>query len=177
MMSAVWKSILALYNLLLIAISVGVVAVAMGRLEPIQWINMGLSSAQNRWVMAGTGVVLALLGLYLLIRLFHQEKVLDVVIQESEAGRAIITIPAIKSIIMKSVKPIEGIREIRPEVVNGINGVIVDLTLLVNPDYKVPDMTGLVQETVRSQLEEVGGVKVSEVRIRVDDFVTKVPAR
>jgi uncharacterized alkaline shock family protein YloU len=38
-------------------------------------------------------------------------------------------------------------------------------------------MTAVVQEKVANLLEEVGGLKVAEVRIKVDDFAPKPAVR
>ena len=54
--------------------------------------------------------------------------------------------------------------------------VVVSLTLMVNPDYKIPEMTAVVKK-VANLLEEVGGLKVAEVRIKVDDFAPKPAVR
>lgn len=172
-MSVAWKSLLALYNLLLIAFSIVLAAVALGDLSPIQWVNQALAIPQNRWIVGAVGIVLALLGVILMIKLFQREKTTEIVVKDNVGGKVIITIPAIKQIILKAVKQVEGVREIKPEIKNGIDGVIVTLTLLVNPDYKVPEMTAAIQDKVRALLEEVGGVQVAEVRIRVDDFASK----
>lgn len=176
-MSAFWKSILAVYNLLLIAVSVVVVALALGNTEPLQWINEALRTSQNRLISGSVGVFLAVVGASLIIQLFKTGQDPEVVVQESTDGRVIITVPAIKQIVLKAVKLVEGVREIKPEVKNGKNGVVVALTLMVNPDYKIPELTATVQEKVRTLLEEVGGLRVAEVRIKVDDFATKPAVR
>jgi hypothetical protein len=54
---------------------------------------------------------------------------------------------------------------------------VVSLTLMVNPDYKIPEMTSSIQEKVGALLEEVGGLRVAEVRIKVDDFAPKPAVR
>lgn len=176
-MSAFWKSILALYNLVLIGLSVMVVALALGNTEPLQWINEALRTSQNRLLSGSAGVVLAVVGLYLIIQLFRDRQDTDVIVQESAAGKVSITVPAIKQIVLKAVKQVEGVREIKPEVINGKNGVVVSLTLMVNPDYKIPEMTTTVQQKVAALLEEVGGLRVAEVRIKVDDFAPKPAVR
>ncbi|MGE5544573.1 MAG: alkaline shock response membrane anchor protein AmaP [Bacillota bacterium] len=176
-MSAIWKSVLALYNLVLIGLSVIAVALALGNTEPLLWINEALSTSQNRLITGGTGVLLAVVGLYLMIQLFRSGQETEVLVQESDAGKVIITVPAIKQIVLKAVKQVEGVREAKPEVTNEKNGVVVSLTLMVNPDYKIPEMTATVQEKVAALLEEVGGLRVAHVRIKVDDFAPKPAVR
>jgi len=176
-MSAFWKSIIALYNLLLIGLSAIIIALALGFTEPLQWINQVLGTVQNRILGGSVGIILALLGFILLIRLFSSKKDPEVVVHDSIAGKVVMTVPAIKQIVLKAVKQVEGVREIKPEVTYGKNGVVVSLNLMVNPDYKIPEMTAQIQEKVSTLLEEVGGLKVAEVRIKVDDFAAKPAVR
>ena len=176
-MSAFWKSIMTLYNLLLIGLSAVIIALALGNTEPLQWIDQAFGTFQNRILSGSVGIILALAGFILLIHLFRSREENEVVVQESIAGKVIITVPAIKQIVLKAVKQVEGVREIKPEVTSGKNGVVVSLTLMVNPDYKIPEMTAVVQEKVANLLEEVGGLKVAEVRIKVDDFAPKPAVR
>lgn len=176
-MSAFWKSVLALYNLVLIGLSVIVMALALGNTEPLLWINEALRTSSNRLISGSVGVIFAILGLWLMINLFRSRQEPEVVVQESNAGKVIITVPAIKQIVLKAVKLVEGVREVKPEVTNGNNGVVVSLTLMVNPEYKIPEMTLAIQEKVAALLEEVGGLRVAEVRIKVDDFAPKPAVR
>lgn len=176
-MSAFWKSILALYNLVLIGLSVIVVALALGNMQPLTWINEALSTPQNRLLSGSAGVFLAVLGLSLIIQLFRTRQETEVIVQDSVTGKVSITVPAIKQIVLKAVKQVEGVREVKPEVLNGKNGVVISLTLMVNPDYRIPEMTTTVQNKVASLLEEVGGLQVAEVRIKVDDFAPKPAVR
>jgi len=175
--TAYWKSILTIYNLFLVAISALIVALALGYPEPWNWINQAFGTLQNRWISGGVGVLLAATGIGLMVQSFKTVPETEVVVQESSTGQVVITIPAIKQIVLKAVKLVEGVREARPEVKNSQDGVVVSLALLVNPDYKIPEMTASVQEKVRTMLEEVGGLRVAEVRIKVDDFASKPAVR
>ncbi len=177
MVSAFWKSILVLYNLVLIGLSVIIVGLALGNNEPLVWINELVRTSQNRLISGTVGAFLVIVGLALMIQLFRTRQEIEVVVQESTAGKVIITVPAIKQIVLKAVKLVEGVREVKPEVTNGKNGVVVSLTLMVNPDYKIPEMTSSIQEKVGALLEEVGGLRVAEVRIKVDDFAPKPAVR
>ena len=85
-MSALWKSILVLYNLVLIGLSVIIVGLALGNTEPLQWINEMVRTSQNRLISGSAGVFLAIVGLALLIQLFISRPETEVIVQESPAG-------------------------------------------------------------------------------------------
>lgn len=170
-MNSVWRLLLFVYNLLLIILSGMLIAAAIGRSEPMQYIEMALSTTQNRIIMGVVGVILLTLGIYVFISTIKlQPRVKSVEVDRSLAGEVSITIPAIKLIIMKAVKKVEGIKEIKPVVNSGRDGLEIYLHMMINPDVSVPELSKNVQDGVRKYLEEIGGLKVAEVKVLVDDL-------
>ncbi|HBQ26722.1 MAG TPA: alkaline shock response membrane anchor protein AmaP [Syntrophomonas sp.] len=170
-MNSVWRFLLFLYNLLLIILSGLLIAAAIGRPEPLKYIEIALSTTQNRIIMGVTGVLLLTLGIYVFISTIKlQPRVKSVEIDHSLAGEISITIPAIKLIIMKAVKKVEGIKEIKPTVNSRPDGLEVYLHMMINPDIGVPELSKNVQDAVRKYLEDIGGLKVAEVKVLVDDL-------
>ncbi|MGE5422464.1 MAG: alkaline shock response membrane anchor protein AmaP [Ignavibacteriales bacterium] len=176
-MSAFWKFIMSLYNLFLIAVALMAVAVATGYEEPMKWINAAFANPQNRIITGLVGALFVLLGLNLLMQGLRTPKKIDMVIQESPDGPVTITVPAVKQIVLKAVKLIEGVREVKPEISNGKRGVQVHLTIMVNPDHKLPELTTAIQDKVREYLEQLAGLRVAEIKVTVDDLATKPTAR
>jgi len=41
---------------------------------------------------------------------------------------------------------------------------------MINPDVSVPELSNNVQDVVRKYLEDIGGLKVAEVKVLVDDL-------
>ncbi len=172
-MEKAWRPILLIYNLLLFSLAGVAVAAAMGRSEPLALINQALSTPQNRVIVGIVALVIMAAILVILVSGLNIESKPDTVIVESTlAGQVSISIPAIKVIIMKAVKKVEGIREIKPAVSMGNDGLLVYLHIAINPDYNVPEMSKNLQQAVKEQLEETGGLQVSQVKVLVDDFST-----
>jgi uncharacterized alkaline shock family protein YloU len=168
---SVWRLVLFVYNLLLIIISAMAVAASLGRPEPLAYIELALSTPQNRIILGLVGVVLLIVGVFVFLGTIKLEpKPTSVEVDSSLDGEVSITIPAIKVIIMKAVKKIEGVKEIRPVVTNGANGLQVYLHMMINPDRAIPELSKKVQDEVRKYLEEIGGLKVAEVKVLVDDL-------
>ncbi len=42
--------------------------------------------------------------------------------------------------------------------------------MMINPDIGVPELSKNVQDAVRKYLEDIGGLKVAEVKVLVDDL-------
>ncbi|MGS0764037.1 alkaline shock response membrane anchor protein AmaP [Syntrophomonas curvata] len=170
-MQSIWRLLLFVYNLLLIIVAGMAVAASIGRPEPVAYIELALSTPQNRIIVGLVGVILLVVGVLVFLSTIKLEpRAKSVEVERSLAGEVSITVPAIKIIIMKAVKKIEGIKEIRPVVTNGADGLQVYLHMMINPDISVPELSKKVQDVVREYLENIGGLKVAEVKVLVDDL-------
>lgn len=174
-MPASWRLMVFIYNLLLIFVSGSLVALAMGYRQPLLWLETLLATPQNRLLTGIVAGLLVIIGLYLLIAGLKRDKPRTMTVQEGPLGDVSMTIPAVKQIIMKAARNVEGLREVRPEVEYTSSGVSIRLHLMINPDYKVPEMTEALQNQVSRYLEEIGGLQVAEIKVLVDDIAAQGP--
>lgn len=172
-MTGIWRVVLFFYSLLLVAASVSALILAIGRTEILDSISIAVSSSEARLIVAGIALLLLVLSV---ITLFYSigsnsaPKSKTILVNSGVAGQVSMTIPAVKVIVMKAVKTVEGIRDIRTTISNKPEGVDVLLHTMINPEYNIPEMSEKIQTVVRQQLEDVGGLKVAGVRVLVDDF-------
>ncbi|SHG65047.1 Uncharacterized conserved protein YloU, alkaline shock protein (Asp23) family [Thermosyntropha lipolytica DSM 11003] len=172
-MSLGWRFLLFLYNLIFLGLAGAVLAGAAGRPEPMHYANLLFSTPENRILSGVCALVLIVVFVYIMLRaLIPEKKPKTVVIDQSLNGQVLITIEAVKVIIMKAVRQVEGVKEIKPAVRNSNKGLLVYLHMMINPECSVPEITEKVKDTVKRYLEELGGLKVAEVRILVDDLGT-----
>ena len=170
-MSTLQKTVLFVYNLLLLIMAAAVLGLAAGRPEPLNYINMALATTEGRMISAAAAILVIALTVFVLISLFKkQPRQNSVNITSSLNGQVSITIDAIKVIIMKAVKKVEGVKEIRSAVKDGPDGLIITMHMMINPEHSVPEMSKNVQAAIRESLETIGGLTVAEVRVLVDDF-------
>jgi len=165
---------LFIYNLLFLAVAGVVVAISLGWTEPIAYLNWVVSTPENRIIMGalgGLGVLLVVLVLIMSSRgtkgQIHTDEVL---VEQGFPGEVSISIAAIKVIIMKAVKHVEGVRETRPMIRQSPEGVVVTLHTMINPDLSVPQLAGSLQAVVKDSLEKIAGLQVAEIKILVDEF-------
>lgn len=159
------------YNLLFVILAGAAVGAALGWDEPVAYINLALSTPQNRISVGLVGVVILVLAIVMLVTsLKVQSQPKSIVVRTALAGDVSITVSAVKAIIMKAVRKVEGIREIEPSISNSAEGITVYLHAAINPEYSVPEMTKDIQNIVKQYLEEIGGLTVAEIKILVDDF-------
>lgn len=174
-MPAAWRLVVLLYNLFLIVISTGVVALALGYSEPLQWLGRALATSHDRLITGAVAGFFALLGVYLLAASLKPDKPRVMVVRDGPLGEVCMTVPAVKQIILKAARTVEGLRDIKPVVNYTRTGVGVFLHVMINPDYNVPEMMETLQTRVGKYLEDVGGLKVEEIKVLVDDIAAQGP--
>jgi uncharacterized alkaline shock family protein YloU len=172
-MASLWRIVLLVYSIIILVVAGAAVVVAMGRPEPIDYINLVLANPQNR-VIVGLVSIIAIIGVIMILiaGLRKEPKPDAVTVDDAALGQILITNKAIKIIIMKAVKQIEGIKEIKPVVNYGSQGLQVSLHMMINPEYSVPELSKQIQTIVKQHLKDIGGLDVSEIRIFVDDLGT-----
>jgi len=170
-MNIVQRCLFFIYNLLLVIVSAAGAAAALGRPEPVYYINLALSTPQNRLAVGLVATVVLVVALIMLMAGFKIEaKPNTIVVDSTLAGEISITVPAIKAIIMKAVRKVEGVKETSADIKSNPEGLIVYLHMMINPDYSVPEMCKNVQAMVKQYLETTGGLRVAEVKVLVDDL-------
>ncbi len=170
-MPVFWRLILTIYNLILLAVAAVVVAVSIGISEPLHYINTLASSPENRIICGTIGIIVFFLALVLLFLGLRKSSSEDaVLVEKGLLGEVSMSIDAIKLIIMKAVRQIDGVKDTRSEVRKGPGGLSVTLHMMINPELSVPELTNATQKKVKEYLENIGGLQIGEIRVLVDDF-------
>jgi len=171
-MKGIWRLVFLIYNLVLFIIAGFVMLAALGRPEPMNYMQQVLSTPQNRILLGVVAIVIMVLTVILLFNALKIKPATEksVVISGDLQGQISITVPAIKVMIMRAVQQVKGVKEVKPSVFNAANGVVIKLHVLINPEYSVPQMSENLQNVVKKQLEEYGGLNVAEVKVLIDDF-------
>ncbi len=170
-MPVIGRIVLLVYNLLMLVISGAVVAVSLGSFDPLAYYNVAVSSPENKIIMGTVAIIIGIIALIMLIWGLKPSKRTDaVLVEKGLAGEVSISIAAIKVIIMKAVKQVEGVKDLRPIVSYAQGGLTVKLHIMINPEYTVPELAQCLQSAVRDDLEKIGGLQVAEIKVLVDDF-------
>ncbi|MEN6461232.1 MAG: alkaline shock response membrane anchor protein AmaP [Syntrophomonas sp.] len=170
-MPIVWRMALIIYNLLILLIAAGTVCMAVGISEPLSYINAVFATQENRMAAGGVAVIILIVTMIIMGMLFKRKRPAASVIVDSDlSGQVSITVPAIKVIIMKAVKRVDGIKDIRPVVTSGPDGLLIYLHMMINPERNVPEMSQSIQSIVKEYIEKIAGLQVAEIKILVDDF-------
>ncbi|HHW60632.1 MAG TPA: alkaline shock response membrane anchor protein AmaP [Syntrophomonadaceae bacterium] len=172
-MPVITRLLLFLYNVLLIFIAGMLAAAGLGRPEPLQWIEYILATPTNRLVTAIVGLILLVLGIIGLVYSLKSESSEEgVPVANNFWGQVSISVAAIKVIIAKAVKEVEGVKDVRAKISSSPRGVVVELQMNVNPELPVPELTKNVQEKVQEYLEKTAGLEIDKIKVLVDDLNT-----
>jgi uncharacterized alkaline shock family protein YloU len=170
-MPVIGRLVLLVYNLVLLVIAGAVVAVSLGWSIPLVYFNMAVSAPENKIIMGTVGVILGIIAIIMLIWGSRFSSHTDaVLVEKGLAGEVYISIAAIKIIIMKAVKQVEGIKDLRPIVSCAPDGLRVKLHTTINTEHTVPELAQALQIAVKDNLEKIGGLQVAEIKVLVDDF-------
>jgi len=153
-------------------------AVAVGFNQPLYFLYQAFSTPQAKIITGSVSmIVIFLILLFLFKSLRGTSLPQQVDLTNDGNGMISISIDAIKALILKAIRPINGIREVKPQVFNTEAGISVRLHMMVVYDNNIPDLCLLTQKTVKEYLENTGGLKVAEVKITVDDKKANPAAR
>lgn len=170
-MSGLLRAILFLYNVILLALGVVMAAVALGRPEPMNYVDILLSSAQNRLALAICGVILVVLTLAVFMAIVKREpRERAIVIENALSGQISMTVPAAKVIIHKAVQKVEGVKESKTSIERLPQGIIIYIHMMINPELSIPELSRRIQEAVKEDMLHIGGLEVQEVKVIIDDL-------
>ncbi|MGE5449918.1 MAG: alkaline shock response membrane anchor protein AmaP [Methanomassiliicoccales archaeon] len=172
-MSWLWRLILTIYHLGLVALGGIMISTASGNPGVINGINSWLSNPWDRIWAGAVGGLLLVLGIMLIIFTLKREVPEAVLVKDGLAGQIFITIPAVEQIVLKSARALPGVRETRPVINSSRLGLKIYLHLLIAPDAVVPELITSLQQMVKDDVEHFVGVPVLEVKVLVDDSEAK----
>jgi len=170
-MSGSLRLVLFLYNLLVLVLSGMCLAAAINRPEPLAYLQLALATPENRLIFGIVALLVLGFTLGMFVTILRKKPGLEqVVVKQGLQGEIAITIPAIKVLIMRAIKPIEGVRDIKPHVAQNAEGLVIKLHMAINPELSVPELSQQIQSAVKQYLQDIGGLQVAEVRLLVDDI-------
>lgn len=171
LMSAMLKIILFLYDMIILFLGGIIVLTVLNYLDPASYLGIAMGAASNRIILGALGMVLIIIAFLVLISLFKgQPKERAIIVENALQGSISMTVPAVKVIIHKSLQKIEGVRETKTIVENPGEGLTIYIHMMINPEINVPELSKKVQETVKQDLMDIGGLEVYAVKVLIDDL-------
>jgi uncharacterized alkaline shock family protein YloU len=172
-MTALWKFILFIYNLLLMAAGAALIVAGVDhtRLDRlVSFITKG--SGWNRVALCVTGVLIVFIALaMILISLISSSssRVSSINLATGQGGQVSISTEAVRSMVGKAISRVYGVREVKTTISGGDSGVRVVINLAVVGDDTFVNLSAQVQSKVKEYLVQTGGLKVEEVAVFISE--------
>ncbi|MDK2820080.1 MAG: hypothetical protein PWP31_45 [Clostridia bacterium] len=168
-MSVTDRALLAFFAFSTVLLAGALLTVVLGWMVPFTFFKSSLLIMDYRLAY---GVILGILILvafrFLVISLktsSNQSK--QAIISLADLGAVSITMPALENMVSRAARQVKGVREVRPGLKYEPDGLVIKLSIVVNPDQNLPELTKSLQERVYEYIVTTAGLKVSEIKVRV----------
>jgi uncharacterized alkaline shock family protein YloU len=94
---------------------------------------------------------------------------------DNPSGPVIVSLNAMEDLMRRLAVRVTEIKEIRPTITANKKGLDVEIRLILRTDVNIPEMTGRLQEMIRSKIQDVIGlegkinIRIHVVKIVMDD--------
>ncbi len=169
-MKAMTRLLLILLGLLMIGTGIFLL---LATIMPLGGYGAQILKLYGRTVLLYAGGALVPAGLIPLLLGFSrpQRKKPETLLRVGEFGEVYITLSALENMVLRVVQRTRGVRDSSRSVIYTPQGLMVYLRVKVLPDQNLPDLTGELQSSVKTYLEESTGMFVSEVRVSVESII------
>ncbi len=130
-------------------------------------------------VLVGVIALIALSwALKLLSLAFKREPRTDrssVSVQNSENGSVRISVAAMDTLVKQAIAHDEGVVDIKTSIINHEDSISVSIDMTLASDVHIPNVTMMMQRSIKNFIEEFSGIAVREVTIMVSKIVEVTP--
>ncbi|MBL7132019.1 MAG: alkaline shock response membrane anchor protein AmaP [Candidatus Omnitrophica bacterium] len=164
------------YTMIFFLIGSLLIAFALGWLD-VQQIYKIVEYAQ---ISLNSKITTGLIGLLLiLISISFAQLILGRIEKEktiafsTPTGQVTIALSAVEDLIKRLTQNIAEIKEMRPDVIANKRGVEVKLRVVLHSEVNIPDLTGHLQEIIKTKIQEMLGIEEQIiVKVHVAKIVT-----
>lgn len=157
-----YSAVLILIGLILITLAVSLSLKNNGFIRPEDIANLFIyiqNTPSARIVLGLSGVLLILISSWfaeLILGRFAREKTIAF---PTPSGEVTIALSAVEDLIKRLNTVVDGIRELRPDVIATKKGIVVDLRVILKSEANIPELTERLQEITRAKIQEVLGIE------------------
>ena len=168
------RFILWVLLILLIAIAVLLIGVVLNLVpaSSVEYLLEIIYTYQINAVIVGCiGLVILVLALRLMFAGKGKPKIApaptSALVQAGEIGSAYITLSALDCMVQKHVRGNNRIKDCESQVSAVPEGIAVQLKLSLMPDTNIPELTKALQASLKTYVESLSGIQVTEVAILI----------
>jgi uncharacterized alkaline shock family protein YloU len=170
-MSLLDRVLLTVYTLALTGFAAVSLVVSAGYSEPFRAFELAFRTPQGRWTTGLVSLLVLVASVRLLYSAFAQPRVQ--VVHETELGQVRISRDAVEHLVQRVARQVRGVREVRPRVTIGPDGIVARARIWVSPDVNIPGLAGQVQDELRRAVREVVGVELAALDLAVENITAE----
>ena len=99
----------------------------------------------------------------------------SVSVQNSENGSVRISVAAMDTLVKQAIAHDEGVVDIKTSIINHEDSISVSIDMTLASDVHIPNVTMMMQRSIKNFIEEFSGIAVREVTIMVSKIVEVTP--
>lgn|GEM_PF-768461 len=170
----IWdRVLLAIYTIIIAIFSVITIVVSL-KLVNMDTIYYCIQTLYNNNQVSIVVIIVALLllavSLELLLSGIRRPVYKGAIIRADNSGSVMLSVSAIDTMVQRSARMIEGIKDIRSSVMVEPDGTRIALSILVDQDVNIPELTANLQSQIKEYVEKYGGIKIKSVMVKVDNI-------
>ncbi len=169
-MNALRRLLLAIFSLIIIALGSAIVVFSFDNslsklfLDNLQQL---ISTIALPLLLLVALIVLALGGCGIYIAFAHKTKPSYAPLSLGDGGHVNISMAAIDDVVHKTIANIDEIIDLKSQIRLLEQGILIELSLVLDDDVKVPDLATKAKEMVKTQVENITGLSVNQVEIMI----------
>jgi uncharacterized alkaline shock family protein YloU len=129
-------------------------------------------------IIDAIALIVLIWGLKLLSLAFKRPPRMDrssVSVQNSENGSVRISVAAMDTLVKQAIAHDEGVVDIKTSIINHEDSISVSIDMTLASDVHIPNVTMMMQRSIKNFIEEFSGIAVREVTIMVSKIVEVTP--
>lgn len=160
------RIVLTLFMLFMLVVSFIVIMFSM-RVFSIDVFWTSIAPWYGRWEIGVLGAILFIISIRFLISGLKPKHSNESVIRTSEMGNISISINAVESLVLKLIRDIDKIKDIKVTIKKVQDGVAIFLKIVVTHDVVIPELSLELQKDVKEYIEKSTGLNVRDVSVKV----------
>ena len=128
-------------------------------------------SLNSKIITGMTGLLLIIISVFLAQLILGGIEKEKTIAFNTPTGQVTIALSAVEDLIKRLSRNFSEIKDIRPNVIANKRGVEVNLRVILQSEVSIPDLTGHLQEMIKTRIQEMLGI---EEQIAVKVHVAKI---
>lgn len=113
----------------------------------------------------------------IVLALRHDPKIdkSSVSVQNTENGAVRISVQAMDTLVKQAIGEADGVEQIKTSVINHEDSISVNIDMTLRSDVHIPNVTMLMQRSIKNFIEEFSGIAVRDVTVLVSNIMEVTP--